>query len=86
MDRAMKQAPTTFRLIFSFRSRLCSSASTDILHSKVLPDVTSMKLSIPKPMSEMLPAIAPEITATNPSRVFHAMVKYSSRLPCSANA
>ncbi len=31
--------PIILRLSFSFRSRLCSSASTDILQSKVLPEV-----------------------------------------------
>jgi hypothetical protein len=29
----------------------------------------------------MLPAIAPATIATKPSRVFHAIVKYSSRFP-----
>jgi hypothetical protein len=43
--------------------------------------VTSIKLSIPKPTSEILPAIAPAMTATNPSKVFHPMVKYSSLCP-----
>src|SRR2546421_414728 len=38
------------------------SASTGILHSSAVPDVTSMKLSIPNPTSEMLPATAPAIT------------------------
>jgi len=40
-----------------------------------------MKLSIPKPASEMLPAIAPATAATRPSNAFHAMVKYSSLRP-----
>jgi hypothetical protein len=40
-----------------------------------------MKLSIPKPTSEMLPAIAPATMATKPSKAFHAMVKYSSLRP-----
>jgi hypothetical protein len=40
-----------------------------------------MKLSIPKPIKEMLPAKVPATTATNPSILFHAMVKYSSRFP-----
>lgn len=79
--RAMKQAPTILILSRSFLSRLPSSASTDILHSRVAPEVTSIKLSIPNPTSEMLPAIAPAITATRPSRLFQAMVKYSSRFP-----
>ena len=43
-----------------------------------------MKLSIPKPTSEMLPAIPPAMTATKPSRLFQAIVKYSSRFPRSA--
>jgi hypothetical protein len=42
-----------------------------------------MKLSTPKPTSEMLPAIAPAMMATRPSSEFHAMVKYSSLRPCS---
>jgi hypothetical protein len=48
--------------------------------------VTSMKLSIPKPTSEMLPAIAPATMATKPSEAFHAIVKYSSFRPRSTNA
>jgi hypothetical protein len=40
-----------------------------------------MKLSIPNPTREMLPANKPATTATNPSRAFHAMVKYSSLRP-----
>jgi hypothetical protein len=42
---------------------------------------TSMKLSIPKPTSEMLPANQPAITATKPSATFHAIVKYASFRP-----
>src|SRR6266446_400392 len=76
-----KQTPTTLSARLSFGSRRSSSASTDILHSKTDPDVTSMKLSIPKPTSEMLPAIAPATTATKPSKPFQAMVKYSSLRP-----
>src|SRR5882724_8755294 len=76
-----KQTPTTLRARLSFSSRRCTSASTDILHSKTDPDVTSMKLSIPKPTSKMLPAIAPATTATRPSKAFHVMVKYSSLRP-----
>ena len=49
-----------------------------------MPDVTSMKLSIPKPTSEMLPANVPATKATRPSRLFQAMVKYSKRFPRSA--
>src|SRR5215469_4668380 len=37
--------------------------------------------SVPKPTREILPAIAPAMTATSPSRVFHPIVKYSSRFP-----
>jgi len=73
--------PTSFSARLSFPSRRCTSASTDILHSKTDPDVTSMKLSIPKPTSEMLPAIAPATTATKPSKAFHTMAKYSSLRP-----
>jgi len=76
-----KQTPTILSARLSFSSRRCTSASTDILHSKTDPDVTSMKLSIPKPTSEMLPAIAPATTATRPSKAFHAIVKYSSLRP-----
>ena len=79
--KARKQAPTIFSARLSFLSRRCTSASTDIRHSNTDPDVTSMKLSIPKPTSEMLPAIAPATTATKPSKAFHAMVKYSSLRP-----
>jgi len=43
-----------------------------------------MKLSIPKLTSEMLPAIPPAMTAAKPSRLFQAIVKYSSRFPRSA--
>src|SRR5258705_5838094 len=35
-----------------------------------------MKLSIPKPTSEMLPAIAPATTATTPSKAFHTIVGF----------
>ena len=40
-----------------------------------------MKLSIPKPTREMLPETAPAAIAIKPSREFHTIVKYSSRLP-----
>jgi hypothetical protein len=40
-----------------------------------------MKLSIPKPTSEILPAITPAMTAKRPSMAFHTMVKYSSLRP-----
>jgi len=81
--RACSICQHVFALTLTSRSApdLARSASTDILQSKVLPEVTSMKLSTPKPRSETLPATAPEITATSPSRVFHAIVKYSSRFP-----
>src|SRR5437660_9709664 len=45
-----------------------------------------MKLSTPKPTSEMLPARTPAKTATKPSRAFHATVKYSSLRPRRTNA
>jgi hypothetical protein len=54
----------------SFRSQLSTSASTDILQSNVAPDATSMKLSIPKPTREILPAITPAAMPINPSRLF----------------
>src|SRR5689334_6147279 len=57
------------------------SASTAILQNNAAPDVTSMKLSIPNPTREMLPAIAPTTMATRPSRVFQAIVKYSRFRP-----
>src|SRR5215467_5048408 len=65
----------------SSRSRCCTSASTCILHSRVAPDVISMKLSIPNPNNQMLPAMASKTMATTPSRLFHAIVKYSNRFP-----
>src|SRR6266852_3428342 len=84
--RHKKLMPTTCTARLSFNSRRRMSASTDILHSKTDPDVTSMKLSIPKPTSEMLPAIAPATTATRPSNAFQAIVKYSSLRPCRTTA
>src|SRR5882724_4838140 len=81
-----KQTPTILSARLSFSSRRCTCASTDILHSRTDPDVTSMKLSIPKPTSEMLPAIVPATTATRPSMAFHAIVKYSSFRPCRTTA
>jgi hypothetical protein len=57
---ARNEAPTICSVsFFSRRSRFGTSASVDIRHSSAAPDVTSMKLSTPKPTSEMLPAIAP---------------------------
>ena len=44
-------------------------------------EVTSIKLSIPKPTSEILPAIRPAAVAMRPSAAFHAIVKYSSLFP-----
>src|SRR5215469_15143628 len=76
-----KQRPTIRNARFSFRSRSPTFASTDIRHSKTDPDVTSMKLSIPNPTSEMLPATRPAPTATMPSTAFQMTVKYSSRRP-----
>src|SRR5262245_26022146 len=40
-----------------------------------------MKLSIPNPTRDMLPAIIPATTATRPSSTFHPIVKYSSPRP-----
>src|SRR6266487_2006552 len=68
--RARKQIPTIRRLSRSFRSRVCSWASTDILQSNTAPDVTSMKLSIPKPIREMLPAITPAWSTVAALRFF----------------
>lgn len=73
------------KLSISLRSRFSASASTDILQSSTVPEVTSMKLSIPNPPREMLPASNPETMATRPSRVFHPIVKYSRDFPrCAA--
>jgi hypothetical protein len=77
---ARKQTPTILSATLSFLSRRSTSKSTDILQSNAAPDVTSIKLSIPNPTREMLPAIPPARIATSPSRLFHAIVKYSSRL------
>src|SRR5947209_1699382 len=82
----MKQTPTRRKLSISFRSRFTASESTDILQSSTVPDVTSMKLSIPNPTREMLPASTPKTTATRPSRVFHPIVKYSKDFPRCATA
>src|SRR3989442_1626032 len=81
MASAMKQAPTILMLSLSLLSRRYSSASTDILQRSGAPDVSSMTLTIPNPTREMLPAIPPATTATRPSRLFHAIVKYSNRIP-----
>ena len=79
--RTRKQVPTIRRLRRSLRSRLSASASAPIRQRSAVPEMTSMRLSVPKPTREMLPAIAPAMTATSPSRVFHPIVKYSSRFP-----
>src|SRR6266571_3243929 len=50
-------------------------------HSRAPAEVTSIKLSMPKPTSAMLPANTPAITDSTPSRLFQAIVKYSNRLP-----
>lgn len=83
---ASVKTPTILTAHISFNSRPCTSESTDMRHSKTDPDVTSMKLSTPKPTSEMLPAIAPATTATRPSNAFHPIVKYSSLRPRSTTA
>src|ERR1700733_886733 len=74
------------RLIFSFRSLRWMSESTDILQRSTEPETTSIKLSMPKPTREMLPASAPTMTATSPSTLFHAIVKYSMCFPRRAAA
>ncbi len=71
--RARKQTPTILRLNLSFRSRLSASASTDMRQRSVAPDVTSMRLSIPKPTSETLPATTPAAIPMRPSKLFHAI-------------
>ena len=58
--------PTIRKLGLSFRSRARSSNSAAILYNNVAPDVTSMKLSIPKPSSEMLPVTASAKTCYQP--------------------
>ena len=42
-------------------------------HRSAEPDATSIKLSTPKPTSEMLPAAVPAATAIRPSRLFQAI-------------
>src|SRR5664279_3606212 len=49
--------------------------------SRAAPLATSIRLSKPKPTSATLPARNPASNATRASRLFHAMVKYSSRFP-----
>lgn len=76
-----KTAPTILSVKRSFFSRLSSSETTDSRHSNATAEVTSIKLSTPKPTREILPEIIPVINAPSPSRLFHPMVKYSRRLP-----
>lgn len=80
-ESARKQAPTILSVKRSFFSRLSSSARTDSRHSSATAEVTSMKLSTPKPTREILPEIIPVVNAPSPSRLFHPIVKYSRRLP-----
>jgi hypothetical protein len=55
-------------VITSTRSLLVSCKSERNRHIKANPELTSMRLSNPKPTSAILPAISPEITAISPSR------------------
>src|SRR5580765_7141061 len=82
---ARKHAPTIFSVRASRRSRWQWSVSADIRHSSAAPDVTSMKLSTPNPTSDTLPASAPVVTPTRPSRLFQIIVKYSRRRARSAS-
>ena len=50
----------------SIRSRYCSCASTDIRHISAAPEMTSIKLSTPKPTREILPAIKSRHNANDP--------------------
>src|SRR5262245_7594593 len=81
MARTIKQPPTMRSVIASIRSRFFSSTSIESRQRSAAPEVTSIKLSKPKPTSAMLPAISPDRIATSPSSKFHAMVKYSSWRP-----
>jgi len=59
----------------------------NVLESNAAPDINSIKLSIPNPTREILPAMAPRVIANKPSTAFHAMVKYSRFRPrCEADA
>jgi len=80
-ESARKQLPTILRVTRSFCSRLSSSAIRDKRHSNATAEVTSIKLSTPKPIREILPAMNPVAIAPIPSRLFHPIVKYSRRLP-----
>ena len=79
--RARKHVPTIRSVACSIRLLYCSSASSDIRQSRAAAEVTSTKLSTPKPTRDMLPALAPATTATIPSRQFQPIVKYSSLFP-----
>src|SRR5215469_9686627 len=76
-----KQIPTMRSVRRSFSSRRDASGSTDIRQSRAAPEVTSIKLSKPKPVSEILLAIAPSVSANKPSTAFHATVRYSRFRP-----
>lgn len=76
-----KHAPPILKLNLSLRSRFSTSVSTDIRHSRVAPDVTSRRLSIPKPTSEMLPASTPAPMPIKASTPFQTIVKCSRRFP-----
>lgn len=80
-ESTRKQIPTILRVNRSFCSRLSSPAISDKRHSKATAEVTSIKLSTPKPTREILPEMNPVANAANPSRLFHPIVKYSRRLP-----
>lgn len=77
--RDKKEMPTTLNARLSFRSQWRTSASTEILRSKNAPDVASRKLSIAKPISEMLAASAL-------AKAFDATVKYSNLRPRTTTA
>ena len=78
---ARKQMPTMRNARCSLRSRRSASWSTAIRQSSAPPDASSMKLSIPNAVRDMLPATAPAAMATMPSTAFHPMVRYSSLRP-----
>src|SRR5262245_8039438 len=59
----------------------CYYGSQESRQRSAEPEVTSTRLSKPKPTSAMLPAISPNSIATSPSSEFHAMVKDSSWRP-----
>lgn len=80
-ESAKKQTATILSVKRSFLSRFSSSAISDSRHNNATAEVTSIKLSIPKPTREMLPEIIPVANAVSPSRLFHPIVTYSRRLP-----